>query len=364
MQQREMPHLAAEMPLDALLTAVLLLNDKGVIQYANSAAEAITGLSRSTLRGLSCTLFFSETEKWLKLFCSEAQSGPASISEVAMLTVPHSGGRSRPVRVLASEGPGEPGACVLLEFSDCEKTLLAERRESSLDFSEANRQVLRNLAHEIKNPLGGIRGAAQLLEAELENPELREYTSVIISEADRLKSLVDKLLAPYRSKRAVSSVNIHEVLEHVRRLLLAEFPSGLALVRAYDVSVPEIRADREQLVQVFLNLARNAAEALSEQIRNGGGRIRFTTRIVQQAVIGMHRYRTALAVHVIDNGPGIPLEIKDRIFFPLVTGKPQGSGLGLSLAQNFIQQQGGSIDVASAPGCTDFCVQIPLSDPS
>ena len=364
MKQREMPQSAAGMTLDALSTAVLLSDANGVIQYANSAAEALTGLSKITLMGLSCKLFFPEAERWLRLFCSEDQAGPASVSEVAMLTIPHAGGAARPVRVLASAGPGEPGQYVLIECSDYEKTLLAERRKSSLGFSEANRQVLRNLAHEIKNPLGGIRGAAQLLDGELENPELREYTSVIISEADRLKSLVDKLLAPYRSKRVVSLVNIHEVLEHVGQLLLAEYPAGLSLVRDYDVSVPEIRADREQLVQVFLNLAKNAAEALSGQIQDGGAQIRFTTRIVQQAVIGVHRYRIALAVHVIDNGPGIPPEIRDRIFFPLVTGKPQGSGLGLSLAQNFIQQQGGAIDVLSAPGCTDFSVQIPISDPS
>lgn len=364
MKHAQGPREAAAVTPDALATAVFLTDAQGVIRYANSAAEVLTGLSKNALKGLRAELFFSGAADWLRRFCLDGGNRLVSASELVTLTVPQTKAPGRPVRALVSAGPALRGEkTLLIEFSDCEKMLLAERQENSFGFSETNRQVLRNLAHEIKNPLGGIRGAAQLLDIELTSPELREYTSVIIGEADRLQGLVDKLLAPYRAKRNVTDVNIHEVLERVRQLLLAEFPEGLAFERDYDPSVPEVRADREQLIQVFLNLARNAAEALEAQIAEGTAVIRLTTRVAQQAVIGMRRYRLALSVHVIDNGPGIPEDIKDRIFYPLVTGKPQGSGLGLSLAQNFIQQQGGSIDVESAPGRTDFSVLIPLSGP-
>lgn len=346
--------------LDELSTAVLQMDPKGVVRYANQAAEALTGLSRGSLCGLAAGLLLPEAPQWLERFGSPVGAPLESFSEVAMLSVPMSGIREKPVRALVSPGPA---GSVLIELSDCEKTFLAEREEHSAGLSETNRQVLRNLAHEIKNPLGGIRGAAQLLEAELEGPELREYTSVIIGEADRLQGLVDRLLAPYRAKRTVTDVNIHEVLERVRQLLLAEFPSGLAFVRDYDVSAPDVRADREQLIQVFLNLARNAAEALEDKIREGTAEIHLSTRIAQQAQVGLRRCRLALSVHVIDNGPGIPPGIKERIFFPLVTGKPRGSGLGLSLAQSFIQQAGGTISVESCPGRTDFSVLLPLPDP-
>ena len=241
--------------------------------------------------------------------------------------------------------------------------LIAENEAQKVGLSETSRQVLRNLAHEIKNPLGGIRGAAQLLEGELTNPELREYTGVIISEADRLQNLVDRLLAPYRTGRSLSDINIHEVLERVRQIILAEFPKGLSFIRDYDVSVPTLRGDREQLLQVFLNIEKNAAEALDGKIAEGTAEIRVITRVAQQVQIGLRRYRLALSIHIQDNGPGVPPEIRDRIFYPLVTGKANGSGLGLSLAQNFIRQHDGSIDVESEPGKTDFRILLPLSPP-
>ena len=252
---------------------------------------------------------------------------------------------SRKVRVTVSRFPGTGG--ILMEVSDLGAVLIAENEAQKVGLSETSRQVLRNLAHEIKNPLGGIRGAAQLLEGELTNPELREYTGVIISEADRLQNLVDRLLAPYRTGRSLSDINIHEVLERVRQIILAEFPKGLSFIRDYDVSVPTLRGDREQLLQVFLNIEKNAAEALDGKIAEGTAEIRVITRVAQQVQIGLRRYRLALSIHIQDNGPGVPPEIRDRIFYPLVTGKANGSGLGLSLAQNFIRQHDGSIDVES-----------------
>src|SRR5690606_38974344 len=204
----------------------------------------------------------------------------------------------------------------LIELREIEQQLKVDREERLLEQAQANRELLRNLAHGIKNPLGGLRGAAQLLEAELSEPALIEYTQVIIQEADRLQTLVDRLLAPHRSPRIVGDVNIHEVCERVRSVVLAEFPQGLEIVRDYDASIPEFRGDKEQLIQVLLNLVRNAAQAM-----HGRGRIQLRTRVARQVTIARRRYRLALDLHVIDNGPGVPEEIGERIFFPLVSGR-------------------------------------------
>ena len=219
---------------------------------------------------------------------------------------------------------------------------------------------IRNLAHEIKNPLGGIRGAAQLLEMELESRDLKEYTQVIIHEADRLQSLVDRLLAPHRRAQVVGDVNIHEVCERVRSLVLAQYPRGLKVLRDYDISLPDFRGDREQLIQAVLNIVQNAAHALADRIEQGDAQIALRTRAARQVTIGKQRWRLALELHIEDNGPGVPEEIKDRIFYPLVSGRDGGSGLGLTLAQTIAQQHQGMIDVESEPGHTDFRITLPL----
>jgi len=225
---------------------------------------------------------------------------------------------------------------------------------------QANKELIRNLAHEIKNPLGGIRGAAQLLQMEVESKDLSEYAQVIIHEADRLQALVDRLLAPHRRPHVVADMNIHEVCERVRALILAEFPRGLALERDYDTSIPDFRGDREQLIQAVLNIAHNAALALAERRAIGDARIVLRTRIARQVTLGKQRYRLALELHVEDNGPGIPEAIRDRIFYPLVSGREGGSGLGLTLAQTFVSQHQGTIDCESEPGRTLFRITMPL----
>jgi two-component system nitrogen regulation sensor histidine kinase GlnL len=229
-----------------------------------------------------------------------------------------------------------------------------------MDQAQANKELIRNLAHEIKNPLGGIRGAAQLLQMEVESKDLIEYTQVIIHEADRLQLLVDRLLAPHRRPHVVGDVNIHEVCERVRSLILAEFPKGLRVVRDYDTSIPEFRGDREQLIQTVLNIVHNAAQALVDRVSGGDADIILRSRISRKVTFGKQRYRLALELHVIDNGPGIPQDIKDRLFFPLVSGRDGGSGLGLNLAQTFVQQHHGLIECDSVPGRTDFKILIPL----
>ncbi|MFZ1607839.1 MAG: nitrogen regulation protein NR(II), partial [Rhodoferax sp.] len=260
------------------------------------------------------------------------------------------------VVVAQTEVPGE----VIVELLPLEQQTRQEREERLIDQAQANKELIRNLAHEIKNPLGGIRGAAQLLEMEMDSPEMTEYTQVIIREADRLQSLVDRLLAPHRRPHMVSDVNIHEVCERVRSLILAEFPKGLRVVRDYDVSIPEFRGDHEQLIQTLLNIAHNACQALVDRIAAGDAVLTFRTRVLRQITFGKQRYRLALELHVIDNGPGVPDSIKDRIFYPLVSGREGGSGLGLTLAQTFVQQHHGLIEVDSVPGRTDFKILIPL----
>jgi two-component system nitrogen regulation sensor histidine kinase GlnL len=256
--------------------------------------------------------------------------------------------------------PADRAGEVLVELLPLEQQARQDREERIIDQAQANKELIRNLAHEIKNPLGGIRGAAQLLQMDIESRDLIEYTQVIIREADRLQTLVDRLLAPHRRPHMVGTVNIHEVCERVRSLILAEFPRGLEVVRDYDASLPEFRGDMEQLIQAVLNIAHNAAQALVERIAEGEGEIVLQTRIARQVTFGKKRYRLALELHVTDNGPGIPEAIKDRLFFPLVSGRDGGSGLGLNLAQTFVQQHQGLIECDSVPGRTDFKILIPL----
>lgn len=280
----------------------------------------------------------------------------ATLRYDAMLKRP--GQDAMPVHVIVTrtEAPDE----TIVEMVPQEQQTRQDREERLAEQAQTNKELIRNLAHEIKNPLGGIRGAAQLLEMEMNSPELNEYTQVIIHEADRLQSLVDRLLAPHRRPHMVGDVNIHEVCERVRSLIMAEFPKGLRVQRDYDISIPEFRGDREQLIQTVLNIAHNACQALAERIAAGDAQLVFRTRIARQVTFGKQRYRLALELHVIDNGPGVPDSIRDRIFYPLVSGREGGSGLGLTLAQTFVQQHHGLIEVDSVPGRTDFKILIPL----
>jgi two-component system, NtrC family, nitrogen regulation sensor histidine kinase GlnL len=269
------------------------------------------------------------------------------------------GGDALPVHAIVNQMDGTPH--VLLELVEIEQQTRQDREERALGQAEVTKELIRNLAHEIKNPLGGIRGAAQLLEMEVRDRALHEYTQVIISEADRLQALVDRLLAPHRKPHVVSDVNIHEVCERVRALIQAEFPRGLSIERDYDISIPDVRGDREQLIQAVLNIAHNAAQALGERIAEGDAVITLRTRIARQVTLGKQRYRLALDLHIQDNGPGVPESIRERIFYPLVSGRDGGSGLGLTLAQTFVQQHRGTIECESEPGRTIFKIVIPLT---
>ena len=344
--------------LDLLASAVLLIDDARCVRYLNPAAENLFAVS-----------IRSATGKPLAVFCTCPPSLQSAIDNGLANNWGYTG---QNIELRRSDGevlhlnctvtPIRPdlvvGVRLLLELQPIEQQLAATREEQLIQQQQANRELIRNLAHEIKNPLGGLRGTAQLLEHELVGlpnaPSLREYTQVIIKEADRLQDLMQRLLTPHRAM-VPATVNIHEILERVRSLLVAEYPGSLKVRRDYDTSLPEMIGDREQLIQAVLNIARNAAQAMQ-----GDGEIVLRTRALRQVTLAKRRYRLALEVKVIDNGPGIPEHIRERMFYPLVSGREGGSGLGLTIAQNFVQHHQGSIDCVSRPGQTAFTLRLPI----
>jgi two-component system nitrogen regulation sensor histidine kinase GlnL len=344
--------------LDLLASAVLLVDADGVVRYANTAAEHLLETSLKALSRQKLAALFANGDE-LAALCAQALAH--QYADLRQDLALERGGREtlHVHSIFSAAAPGE----VLIELRENVQQLKLDREERILDQSQANKELIRNLAHEIKNPLGGIRGAAQLLELELPEAHLAalsEYTQVIIKEADRLQTLVDRLLAPHRRPHIVGDVNIHEVCERVRSLILAEFPAGLTIRRDYDASIPEFRGDKEQLIQAVLNIAHNAAQALRERIAAGDAELVLRTRVARQVTLAKVRYGLALDLHIIDNGPGIAPEIRDRIFYPLVSGREGGSGLGLTLAQTFVQQHMGMIECESRPGLTDFRILLPL----
>jgi two-component system nitrogen regulation sensor histidine kinase GlnL len=338
--------------LELLATAVLMLDGELRVHYANPAAEDLLAQGRKHLLGSALEKVLPGNEAFHGILGQALHANAGYSEHEANLEV---AGQSMRVHCVVTPVEHE-GARLLLEMLPLEQQLKIAREEKLLEQQSLNRELLRNLAHEIKNPLGGIRGSAQLLERELPDPELREFTQVIVKEADRLQALMNRLLTPSRLPQ-LSTVNIHEVTERVRTLLLAEFSGGLSVRRDYDTSLPEFTADREQLIQALLNVARNAAQALQ-----GQGEIRFVTRVARQVTLARERYRHAIIVQIIDNGPGVPPALMDRIFYPLVTGRDGGTGLGLSLAQDYVHRHRGVIEFESTPGRTCFSIVLPVRD--
>jgi two-component system nitrogen regulation sensor histidine kinase GlnL len=344
---------------DHLATLVAVVRPDGRCVFANAAFGDVLGWSsRSRMRD-SFYDWFIDPQPVRDTVAAVLRNDFSSSRFDALLRRPVlTNADTLLVHVIVNQMEGTTD--VLIELVEIEQQTRQAREERALGQARATKELIRNLAHEIKNPLGGIRGAAQLLEMELESRTLTEYTQVIIQEADRLQALVDRLLAPHRKPHVVSDVNVHEVCERVRSLILAEFPRGLCVERDYDTSIPDFRGDREQLIQAVLNIAHNAAQALAERILGGDAQITLRTRIARQVTLGKQRYRLALELQVEDNGPGIPESIRDRIFYPLVSGRDGGSGLGLTLAQTFVQQHHGTVECESEPGNTRFKILIPL----
>ena len=350
---------------DQLATMVAITQPDGQCLRANSALENTLGTSRRALHRSSIFDWLIDPTALRETLSVVAANQVATsrfdtLMKRGSLASPGTPGAAElPVHVIVSQmdAPGQ----VLVEMIEIEQQTRLDREARVHGLAQANKELVRNLAHEIKNPLGGIRGAAQLLAMEVTSKELTEYTQVIIHEADRLQVLVDRLLAPHRRPQVMAAVNIHEICERVRSLVMAEFPRGLRVQRDYDTSIPDFRGDREQLIQAVLNITHNATQALAGRIAAGDAKILMRSRVARQITFGRQRYRLALELHIQDNGPGVPESIRDNIFQPLVSGRDGGSGLGLTLAQTFVQQHQGTIECDSVPGRTVFKLLIPLT---
>lgn len=367
---------------DLLATSVLLVDDDGRLLHINSAAQDLLERSLKSLERSAAVDLFTDAEAFNKAL--DYVSG-RKLSSVRLTLTLRKALENVPANVTLTRLEAMPWR-ILIEIREFEQHALAERNERLFHEIEIYKDTFRNLAHEVKNPLGGLRGAAQLLEMELQDPALKEYTQVIIDEADRLQGLVDRLIRPSQSQLSLSVINIHEVCERVHALIKAEYQDRITIVKDYDASVPDMKADMAKLVQAYLNLARNAAQSLlgdtaarslsdnGQEASEGNGYIERTddslehvgplltlrTRILNKFYLLNKVHRLVVVVSVVDNGAGVPKQLKDRVFHPLVTGRAEGTGLGLSLAQELVHQHGGIIEFDSEPGHTEFRMLLPL----
>ena len=343
--------------LDQQSTAVLAVSADLHILYLNQAAEALVEASGHRLLGEPLGRVFSDPATPEVTFTEALSVGQAftkrgaSARTISGATV----SVDYTVTPMLDRNPPE----LLIEISPLDRLLRINRDDHHVSVQATTRKLVRGLAHEIKNPLGGIRGAAQLLHRELETERQRDYTRIIIEEADRLRNLVDRMLGPSQMPRLVP-VNVHQALERVVLLLQAEAPGQIRFIRDYDPSLPEIEADLEQLIQALLNIVRNAQQALE---KTPSPEIRLTSRIIRQFTIGTTRHRLVLRLDIADNGPGIPPDLFDRMYYPMISGRADGSGLGLSIAQSIVSQHGGLIECETKPGATTFSIYLPLEQP-
>ncbi|MGR9089786.1 MAG: nitrogen regulation protein NR(II) [Gammaproteobacteria bacterium] len=340
--------------VEALATAVVVVDDRLQVETVNAAAESLLALSAAKLVGRGLEDAFADGSE-LAALIGRVLEDPRTFTERDLELVLQN------VQTIVVDCTVSPWISreneefrVIIELASVERHQRIQLEESMLVQNQVTTALMRGLAHEVKNPLGGIRGAAQLLERKLEDQAQAEYTQIIIGEADRLRALVDSMLGPPEAPRK-ELVNIHEVLEHVAQLVSVEYTCAVRIVRDYDPSLPEFAGDRDQLVQAFLNLVRNAARAI-----DGTGEIRLRTRAQRKFNIGENVHRLVARIDVIDTGPGVPAEISETIFYPMVSGHADGTGLGLPLAQSIVNRQGGLINFNSEPGHTEFSVWLPL----
>ncbi|MBS0376138.1 MAG: PAS domain-containing protein [Proteobacteria bacterium] len=341
--------------LDALSTALVIVDGRGAVEFLNAAAQTLLAVGIKQARGRPLAELVRESGP-LDDLVARARDGHEPIAHREFRLAPSTRGDSHFV-VDCTASPLDAGR-VLLEIYDTTRQQRISRDNALLAQLDGSRQMVRQLAHEIKNPLGGLRGAAQLLERELPAEPLKDYTRLIIREADRLRKLVDNLLGPGVPPNKVP-VNPHELVQHVYQLLRSEAPGGVAILRDYDPSLPVLNVDRDQLIQAMLNVGRNAVQALGEY-----GRLTLRTRALVNATIGTRRHRVVASIQFEDNGAGVPPEIADTLFYPLVTRRPGGTGLGLAVAQDLVTRHGGLIEFDSRPGRTVFTLLLPFEDAS
>lgn len=339
--------------LDHLNSAILLFDRQLTLIYINNAGEILLADSAHHLIGQNAIELFKSSDPALLINIKQSlnMAEPLVDRTLALNRLTQSVTINLSVTPLLTD---EQVSELLVELQQVDNHLRISREEQILTQQNTARMLVRGLAHEIKNPLGGLRGAAQLLDLELDDPELKEYTQIIIAESDRLQGLMDKMLGPNKlpNKRPL---NIHEVIERVRQLVLAESTGGLTIFCDYDPSIPNIQADKDQLIQAVLNIVRNAVQAIDSK-----GIISFKTRIHRHMTLGGKRYKLAVKCDIIDNGPGIDPAMMNQIFYPMITGRAEGTGLGLSIAQSLINQHNGLIECVSEPGHTVFSIFLPM----
>ena len=344
--------------MESLVTAVIVCDKNLIVNYINPSTETLFEVSAKQAINNNISVFFEDTDNFFKKILQKVDEQKNSYKEHEYFLQTH---RKKTICVsLTVTALIDSSDEFIIEFIQMDQQLKVAREERMFIQQQANTELLRNLAHEVRNPLGGLRGAAQLLEQELDKDSLKEYTQIIIKEADRLQNLMNRMLTPSQMP-VYKKTNIHEILERVRSLILSEFSSDISFVRDYDVSLPEFIVDREKLIQAILNIAKNGAQAM--KLNNQDSRqLSFVTRAERQIVFRKKKHATAIRIDIIDNGPGIKNELIDKIFFPLVTGNENGSGLGLSLAQNLISLHQGMIDCHSVPGKTVFSIILPIEN--
>ena len=341
--------------LDNLTTGVIALNDRLQVLYLNNAAETLLDISFRRAKNQPVTDFIRQQELLTDLERALEKNHRFSRRETDCLF------NDGTITVDYTVTPVfENPVALLLEIAPRGRVHRISREESLVTQQETSKILVRGLAHEVKNPLGGIRGAAQLLGRELDDPSLEDFTNIIIKEADRLRDLVDRMLGPLRPAR-MTNLNIHKVLEHATGLVSAETDNKITILRDYDPSIPDFPGDNERLIQAVLNLVRNAMQAVDSAMPLEKGVIELKTRIIRQFTIGAHACRLVCHVAVIDNGPGIPEHLINNVFYPMVSGRANGSGLGLSLTQSIVSEHLGLVECESSPGHTVFNMYIPIT---
>lgn len=344
--------------LDSLMSAVVVLDAELTLYHINNAGEMLLGISGEQMKGHLFSECIEEVDGSDTAFREALHNNQSFTKRRAQWRLHN----LSTITVDYSVNPNTDMNAIVIEIQPIDRLLRISREESLISTQETSRNLIRSLAHEIKNPLGGIRGAAQLLARELDASELIEYTRIVIGETDRLRDLVDRMLGPRQPVRR-AACNVHEVLEYVSSVIQAEAGNQIKIVRDYDPSIPDVNGDKDQLIQAILNIARNAMQALLENEKQQlEPLIHFKTRIIRRYTIGTRHFPLVVCISVIDNGPGIPQELLKDIFFPMITGRAEGTGLGLAIAQNLINLHGGLIECDSEVGSTQFSIYLPLED--